>query len=31
MIDPALAILALGLGCALFVAVFIYILWDLNR
>jgi hypothetical protein len=31
MIDPTLIALTLGLGCTLFAAVFIYILWDLNR
>ena len=31
MIGAQLAILAAAIGCALFVAVIVYILWDLNR
>jgi len=31
MINPSMAIITLAIGCVLFVAVIIYILWDLNR
>lgn len=31
MIDPGFLILTLALGCALFTAVIIFILLDLNR
>ena len=31
MMDPSLVVLTLGLGCAMFAAVIVYILWDLNR
>ena len=31
MTDPILAILAIASGCALFIAVIVFIVWDLNR
>jgi hypothetical protein len=31
MTGVQLAILAAAIGCAIFIAVIVYILWDLNR